>query len=136
MDLTVVDKANETDKFNLMIASGEYTDLMNISDYSAGPEAAHDEDIIIDLTDYIEENMPNYSTIIHADQNVYSKVQDADMFLCIYPIKDQNANPGGLGTFVRKDWLEDLNLDVPTTYDELTVVLGRLQEREGCHWSP
>lgn len=37
--------------------------------------------------------MPNYSTIIHADQNVYSKVQDADMFLCIYPIKDQNANP-------------------------------------------
>lgn len=37
MDLTVVDKANETDKFNLMIASGEYTDLMNISDYPPVP---------------------------------------------------------------------------------------------------
>ncbi len=123
MDLTVVDRANETDKFNLMIASGDYTDLMNISDYAAGPEAALNEDIIIDLGDYLEENMPNYSTIIHADQNVYSKVQDADMFLCIYPIKDQNANPGGIGTFVRMDWLEDLGLDVPTTYDELTDVL-------------
>lgn len=123
MDLTVVDRANETDKFNLMIASGDYTDLMNISNYAAGPEAALNEDIIIDLGDYLEENMPNYSTIIHADQNVYSKVQDADMFLCIYPIKDQNANPGGIGTFVRMDWLEDLGLDVPTTYDELTDVL-------------
>ena len=111
MELTVVDKTSETDKFNLMIASGDYTDLMNISDYAAGPEAALNEDIIIDLGEYLEDNMPNYSSIIHADQNVYSKVQDADMFLCIYPIKDQNANPGGIGTFVRMDWLEDLGRD-------------------------
>ena len=132
MELTVVDKANETDKFNLMIASGDYTDLMNISDYAAGPEAALNEDIIIDLGEYLEDNMPNYSEIIHADQNVYSKVQDADMFLCIYPIKDQNANPGGLGTFVRKDWLEDLGLDVPTTYDELTDVLTAFKNEKGA----
>ena len=132
MDLTVVDKANETDKFNLMIASGDYTDLMNISNYAAGPEAALNEDIIIDLGDYLEENMPNYSTIIHADQNVYSKVQDADMFLRIYPIKDQNANPGSIGTFVRMDWLEDLGLDVPTTYDELTDVLTAFKNEKGA----
>lgn len=132
MDLTVVDKASETDKFNLMIASGDYTDLMNISDYAAGPEAALNEDIIIDLGEYLEENMPNYSTIIHADQNVYSKVQDADMFLCIYPIKDQNANPGGIGTFVRMDWLEELGLDVPTTYDELTDVLTAFKNEKGA----
>ena len=132
MELTVVDKTSETDKFNLMIASGDYTDLMNISDYAAGPEAALNEDIIIDLGEYLEDNMPNYSSIIHADQNVYSKVQDADMFLCIYPIKDQNANPGGIGTFVRMDWLEDLGMDVPTTYDELTDVLTAFKNEKGA----
>ncbi len=132
MDLTVVDKTSETDKFNLMIASGDYSDLMNISDYAAGPEAALNEDIIIDLGEYLEESMPNYSTIIRADQNVYSKIQDADMFLCIYPIKDQNANPGGIGTFVRMDWLEDLGLDVPTTYDELTDVLTAFKNKKGA----
>ncbi len=132
VDLTVVDKTSETDKFNLMIASGDYTDLLNISDYAAGPEAALNEDIIIDLGEYLDENMPNYSEIIHADQNVYSKVQDADMFLCIYPIKDQNANPGGIGTFVRMDWLEDLGLDVPTTYDELTDVLTAFKNEKGA----
>ena len=115
-----------------MIASGDYTDLMNISDYAAGPEAALNEDIIIDLGEYLEDNMPNYSKIIHADQNVYSKVQDADMFLCIFPIKDQNANPGGIGTFVRMDWLEDLGLDVPTTYDELTDVLTAFKNEKGA----
>ena len=31
---------------NLMIASGEYTDLLNIGDYTAGTEAAYDEDVI------------------------------------------------------------------------------------------
>ncbi|MBD9283018.1 MAG: extracellular solute-binding protein, partial [Clostridiales bacterium] len=54
IDLTVVDKTSQTDKFNLMIASGEYTDLLNIGDYTAGTEAAYDEDIIIDLGDYLE----------------------------------------------------------------------------------
>lgn len=131
-DLTVVDKTSETDKFNLMIASGEYTDLMNISDYAAGAEAAYNEDIIIDLAEYIDSNMPNYSALINADQNVYAEVQDADMFLCIYPIKDQNANPGGIGTFVRMDWLDDLGLDVPTTYDELTDVLTAFKNEKGA----
>ena len=132
LDLTVVDKSNETDKFNLMIASGEYTDLMNISDYAAGAEAAYNEDIIQDLSEYIDENMPNYSTLIHADQNVYRQVQDADMFLTIYPIKDQNANPAGLGTFIRQDWLDDLNLEIPTTYDELTDVLKAFKSEKNA----
>ena len=123
IDLTVVERTNESDKFNLMIASGEYTDLMNMGNYSAGVEAAYEEDIIIELGDYLETEMPNYSKIIHSDQNVLKDVQDGDMFLKIYPIKDQIANPMGLGAFVRMDWLEDLDMEVPQTYDELTDVL-------------
>ena len=45
------------------------------------------------------------------------------MFLKVYPVKDQIANPMGLGAFVRMDWLEDLDMEVPQTYDELTDVL-------------
>lgn len=123
IDLTVVERTNESDKFNLMIASGEYTDLMNMGNYSAGVEAAYEEDIIIELGDYLETEMPNYSKIIHSDQNILKDVQDGDMFLKIYPIKDQVANPMGLGAFVRMDWLEDLDMEVPQTYDELTDVL-------------
>ena len=123
VDLTVVDKVSESDKFNLMIASGEYTDLLNMGNYSAGVEAAYEEDIVIDLEDYLETEMPNYSKIIHSDQNILKDVQDGGMFLKVYPVKDQIANPMGLGAFVRMDWLEDLDMEVPQTYDELTDVL-------------
>lgn len=81
IDLRVVDKTQQTDQFNLMLASGDYTDLMNVADYSAGTEAAYEEDIIIDLTDYIEEFMPNYNQIIHSDQNVLGEVLDGGMIL-------------------------------------------------------
>lgn len=123
IDLRVVDKTQQTDQFNLMLASGDYTDLLNIGDYAAGTEAAYDEDIIIDLGEYLETEMPNYNKIIHSDQTVLEEVQDGDMFLRIYPIKDQIANPTGIGAFIRMDWLEDLDMEVPQTYDELTEVL-------------
>lgn len=123
IDLRVVDKTQQTDQFNLMLASGDYTDLMNIADYAAGTEAAYDEDIIVDLGDYLETEMPNYYTVINSDQTMLEEVQDGGKFLRVYPIKDQIANPTGIGAFIRMDWLEDLDLEVPQTYDELTEVL-------------
>ena len=123
MELKVVDKTQQTDQFNLMIASGDYTDIIPGGDYADGLEAAYEEDIVVDLGEYLEEYMPNYYTIINSDQKLNGEVQDGDMYLGIYSISDQVANPAGSGTFIRMDWLEDLNMEVPTTYDELTEVL-------------
>ena len=132
VELRVVDKTQQTDQFNLMLASGDYTDLMNIADYPSGAEAAYEEDIIIDLTDEIAEYMPNYDQIIHSDQNVLADVQDGGMILRVYPIKDQIANPTGIGAFIRMDWLEDLGMEVPQTYDELTEVLRAFKTEKGA----
>ena len=132
IDLTVVDSSTMSDKLNLMLASGEYSDLLNLASYSPGVEAAYDEDIIIDLGDYLEEDMPNYWTIINSDQNLLEEVQDGHKFLAIYPIKDQVANPSGIGPFIRMDWLEDLDMEVPQTYDELTDVLRAFKTEKGA----
>ena len=132
MELNVVDKTQESDQFNLMIASGDYADIFPAGDYANGLEAAYEEEIVIDLTDYLEEYMPNYWTIINSDQKLLGEVKDADMFLGIYAIKDQVANPSGQGTFIRMDWLEDLDLEVPQTYDELTAVLEAFKTEKGA----
>lgn len=132
MDLRVVDKANEGDQFNLMIASGDYADIIPAADFTTGLEAAYEEEIVVDLSDMLEEYMPNYWTIVNSDQNLLSEVKDSDMFLGIYAIKDQVANPSGMGTFVRKDWLEDLGMEVPQTYDELTEVLKAFKTEKGA----
>ena len=132
MELKVVDKMQQTDQFNLMMASGEYTDLRPGGDYTDGLEAAYEEDIVICLDDYLEDNMPNYYKIVHSDEKLLQDVQDGGMHLGIYAIKDQVANPAGSGTFIRKDWLEDLDLDVPQTYDELTEVLKAFKTEKGA----
>lgn len=93
VELNVVDSSTATDKLNLMLASGDYTDLMNMSSYTSGVDAAYEQEIILDLGDKLEENMPNYWTIIHSDQKLLGEVQDSDKFLAIYPIKDEVANP-------------------------------------------
>lgn len=132
LDITVVDATTSSDKFNLMIASGTYTDLMNLSSYTAGVDAAYEEEIIIDLEDYLEENMPNYWTIINSDQKLLGEVKDSGKFLAVYPIKDEVANPTDMGTFIRMDWLEDLNMEVPTTYDEMKAVLEAFKSEKNC----
>ena len=132
VELRIVDKTQQTDQFNLMIASGDYTDLFGAGDYADGLESAYEEEIVVDLTDMIEEYMPNYWTIINSDQKLLGEVQDGDMFLGIYALKDQVANPSGTGAFIRMDWLEDLGMDVPTTYDELTKVLEAFKTEKGA----
>lgn len=132
VEMTVVDSSTATDKLNLMLASGDYTDLMNMSSYTSGVDAAYEQEIILDLGDQLEENMPNYWTIIHSDQKLLGEVQDSGKFLAIYPIKDEVANPQDMGPFVRMDWLEDLDLEVPTTYDELTKVLEAFKSEKNC----
>jgi len=132
LDLTVVNKMNEWDQFNLVIASGDYPDILPAADYMAGVEAAYKEDIYMDLSDLLEENMPNYWKIVNSDKKLLSDVQDGGKFLAIYAIKDQVANPSGTGTFIRMDWLEDLGLDVPETYEELTEVLRAFKNEKGA----
>ena len=132
VEMTIVDSSTATDKLNLMLASGDFTDLMNMSSYTSGVDAAYEQEIILDLGDQLEANMPNYWTIIHSDQKLLGEVQDSGKFLAIYPIKDEVANPQDMGPFVRMDWLEDLNMEVPTTYDELTKVLEAFKSDKNC----
>ncbi len=132
VEVTTFDTTTATDKLNLIIASGDYPDLFNLASYTPGVEAAYEEELIIDLSDYLEAVMPNYWTIINSDQNILREVQDGGMFLCIYPIKDQCANPTDMGAFVRMDWLEDLDMEVPTTYDEMIEVLRAFKTEKGA----
>ena len=131
-DLRLVDKSNETDQFNLMVASGDYCDLMPAADYTTGVEAAYEDEVYQDLTDLIPEYMPNYYAIINSDQQLLKDVTDGGMLLQVCAIKDQVINPNSVGPFVRMDWLEDLDMEVPQTYDELKDVLTAFKTEKGA----
>ena len=132
LELNVVNRSQEWDQFNLIVASGDYPDLLPGGDYTGGVEAAYEDEVFMDVSDYLEECMPNYWTIINSDKNLNRAVQDGGKYIVIHSIKDQVANPGGIGPFIRQDWLDDLGMDVPQTYDELTEVLRAFKNEKGA----
>ena len=62
LDVTAVGDSVVSEQFNLMVSSGDYTDIISdgVSHYSKGYDAAITDDIIIDLLDLAQEYAPNY----------------------------------------------------------------------------
>ena len=114
--------ANE--KFNLMVASQDYPDIISGFDesYSGGAVKGYEDDVIIDLTDLMEENAPNYMAYIQQDQQNYRDAYNDDgqmLFMDGYNDYYVQAR----GNVIRQDLLDKLGLDIPVTYDDYHNVL-------------
>ena len=114
--------ANE--KFNLMVASQDYPDIISAFDesYSGGAVKGYEDDVIIDLTDLMEENAPNYMAYIQQDQQNYRDAYNDDgqmLFMNGYNDNYVQAR----GNVIRQDLLDKLGLDTPVTYEEYHDVL-------------
>ncbi len=121
-----IDMFSYTQNFNLMIASGSYPDMLSGMDsYGGGIAKALDDDIIIDLTDYVENDMPAYHQAV--DQaDVWKEIKtDEGKTLAVYSLSSEDVV--NRGPMVRQDWMEEQNLEAPATYDELTEVGRKLQ---------
>lgn len=127
----------QMDQFNLMAASGDFPAIMSgvAGLYSAGPDAALDEDIFVNLADYIDEYAPHYAALIHANDNVFNEVSTPEgNLVAFYSLFDYNkyGGRGDKGYFIRNDWLADLGLDMPKTYDQLHDVLTAFKDEKGA----
>lgn len=119
---TTVDQGAASDQIDLMIASGDYTDMiMNFSNSSYTLAAAYEDGVILDLSETIQEFSPNYYAITHADGNedyVRDITDDEGHYLCYWML--QNTAVQTEGYWIRKDMLETAGYDgIPTTYDEV-----------------
>lgn len=121
-------QGQQNEQFGIVMASGDYPDLINFANwelYNGGPVAAKNDGIIIDLKDHInEEEMPNVveQFELHPEWKKASTNYDGSIPV-LGTYKDSQTINGFIGLTLRKDWLEKLNLEVPTTIDELTEVL-------------
>ncbi len=114
-----IDMFSYSEKFNLMLASGSYTDLFTgLGTYTA--EQAWLDDVIIDMTDYVENSMPVRSALIEAFGLGADDYNEDGRILGIKGIALGAQAPRGLT--IRADWLEELQMDMPQTYDELHEV--------------
>lgn len=121
--------------FSLMAISGEWADLIIGFDafYSEGPDAAIENGIILDLTDLIDKNMPNYKKARdESDFRKFGTLTDAghQPYICNFPYKDYLGMRAG-GLIIREDLLKKLGMDMPVTLDDVHTFLCRCRDELG-----
>ena len=131
---------NASEQFQLMIASGDYTDIIYSfgSNYSGSIEGAIEDDIIIDLAPYMEEYAPDYTNYLLSDEEVNLAVHtDAGYVPAFAGINDEGRSVSG-GLIIRTDFLDAVGLEMPRTYDGMEEVLKAFRDEldlEIPYWS-
>ena len=134
LDFETVSSADYQTNFNLMIASGKLADLIYVgaSYYAEGVDAAIDDGYFLDLTDKVDEYMPNYNAIRTSDiQYELLSTTDSGRLGAVYELRQSKQGPW-LGLWIRQDWLDDLGLDTPVTFDDYHEVLTAFKEEKGA----
>jgi putative aldouronate transport system substrate-binding protein len=124
----------QTEQFNLICASGDYPDVMNgvANNYTGGADQGIEDDVFINLLDYLEDYAPHYYSLITSDDQLYDEVTTPDGNIAgFYSLYDE-ARLNDMGYIIRQDWLDSLSLDKPTTIDELHDVLSAFKDEKGA----
>lgn len=126
------------ENFALMIASGDLPDMINwkLGDAAGGAVALLDDGVILDLNEMMPEYAPNYYAWMQAnpEEDKAWKLDDGRRYQFV------NFNAGWenleilnysiLGPQIRKDWLDKVGMEMPTTTDELYEVLMAFKEQD------
>ncbi|NTV89108.1 MAG: extracellular solute-binding protein, partial [Clostridiales bacterium] len=134
IDFQLVSPETEREKFNLMIASGEYTDIINSAAnlYTGGQDKAVSDKVLLNLTPLIEKDAPNYSAILKNDATLKKNVMTDAGNIVAFPNIFKEKGVANSGAVIRQDWLDELGLAMPRTYDDLYNVLKAFKEKKGC----
>ena len=131
LDLTEVSQTVVTEQYQLMVAAGGYCDLIPTSYYTGEAIQAYADDVIIDLTDLLPENAPNFwaqlQTYTPAEQ--YSGTSDG-LWLTMPSFVLSTISDSGY--YTRGDWLEALDLAVPSNFEEFMTTAYAMYDAYGC----
>lgn len=125
LDITEHNMVSAAEQFNLMIASNDLCDIIVgfESNYSTGADnAIEEEELIIDLKDYIE-YAPIYGQLLEVDPDWQADMETDGGHLASFKMlytEDQWVNQS---ITIRGDWLNELGMDMPVTYDDYHEVL-------------
>lgn len=135
LEFIIPASGTEQEAYNLMIASGELADIIthNGYNYPEGWDAAVDDGYYMDLTPYLDTYLKDYQRVRTSDPVMEkSTLTDSGRVVSFNILYTEPQGPW-MGMQIRKDWLDDLGLDVPETYDELEEVLRQFKEKKNAY---
>ena len=125
-----------SEAYNMMLASGDYPDIVNLSTgttlYKGGLDAAIRDGVYLRLNELAEQYMPNFWALINTDDETRRQAFTPEGNLKGIMNVWIPAQHNWFGPVLRKDWLDDLGMDMPETYDDWHEMLTRFKNEKGA----
>lgn len=132
-DVTAANGAAEQDNFNLMIAAGDYCDILSAMDfYTTGLEGAVEEGIVQDLAGVLPEKCPIYWSYLSDNPNTLMRAYTDSGYMPAICILYSELGQEVIGPVLRQDWLDEFGMTMPATYDELYQYLDTSKSTKGA----
>lgn len=132
IDFNLLGESTYSEKMNLMMASGDLPDMFGqtVSQYDSNLLGAIEDNILLDMEPLLADNAPDYKALLDSDPNFAAGVYNTDGSICQFAGRSIPRVSQGL--LIRGDWLDDLGLETPKNFDELTEVLRAFKAEKGA----
>lgn len=122
----------ENEQFNLMIASNDLPDLIQSppTAYPGGSDKAIEDKVYLRINDLIDKYAPNYKKLRASNEEIARQTMTDEGNIYAFHCIQQGDEPSWNGLIIRKDWLDELGLQMPKTVDELYNVLKTFKEKK------
>ena len=125
---------NTAEQYQIFFAGGDLTDIVAEAgatySYTGGLDKAIEDEIYVSGNEYLQ-YMPNFVAYLNHSQNIRREcVTDEGTYY--FPTIKSGYEPPWTGPMVRGDWLADLGLDTPTTYDDWYEMLTLFKTEKGA----
>lgn len=132
-DFVAANGAAEQDNFNLMIAAGDYTDILSSMEfYNTGLEGAVEEGIVMDLADILPEKCPTYWSYLSSNTTTLMRGYTDSGYMPAIMVLTPEVGQEVVGPVLRQDWLDAFGMEMPKTYDELYTYIEKANQEYGA----
>ncbi len=127
--------SNSSDQFALMLSSGDMPDIIEAdwATYNGGPEKSIADGYIMNLNDVMKDKAPNIKVYLKEHPEIDKMVKMDEGNYYVFPfIRGDEELLVSTGPIVRKDWLDDLGMELPETMDDWHTMLTRFKNEKGA----
>lgn len=116
---------------SLLLASGDLPDAFFGSICLKDTDLAQNKPYFLELTGLINENMPNLTAVFEKEPELLARAKDrnGEIYSLVkkLPLRPQVC---GNVLYINKDWMDNLGLEMPKTYEELEKVLETFKNQD------
>ena len=128
IDWTIITSANKAEQLQLILASDKLPDMF-LGEACIDTAKYYQEGILWDLTDLIPEHMPNYMAMLEEFPTMMEMTRQADGRIYSLPKITPYYQTGG-AMYINTEWLDQLDMEIPTTTEELYEVLCAFRDND------